>query len=56
VRKYEDLIREVLLILGFIMVCYGLWSIYPPAMFVIGGAALVWVGLPPRPVPEGGDD
>ncbi|WP_176716847.1 hypothetical protein [Paenibacillus polymyxa] len=43
-----DHIRELLLICGFFMAARGLWMIYPPAMFIICGAILVWIGLPAK--------
>ncbi len=46
--KTEDRIRETCLVAGFLMFSAGLWLIYPPAMLIISGAILMWVGLPPR--------
>lgn len=41
-----EFIKETCLLAGFSMVLRGLWLIYPPAMWIIGGMALVWFGLP----------
>lgn len=49
----DDHIREACLLAGFCMFGYGLWQIYPPAMFIICGTMLMWAGLPPKP-PKGG--
>jgi hypothetical protein len=49
----ETFIRESCLLVGFFMLGYGMWLIYPPASFVICGTLLMWVGLPARP--KGGD-
>ncbi|WP_164848743.1 hypothetical protein [Paenibacillus sp. DCT19] len=47
-----DHIREFLLVCGFIMAAYGIWMIYPPAMYIICGIVLMWVGMPNQ---KGGD-
>lgn len=44
----EDAIREIILIAGFFLFGFGLWLIYQPAAFIVCGALLMWVGLPPR--------
>lgn len=28
-------------LLGFAVLCYGLWSVYPPAAAIVGGALLL---------------
>lgn len=45
----EDHIREACLLAGFCSLTYGIWLIYPPAAWVVGGLILVWLGIPPRP-------
>jgi hypothetical protein len=47
-----DTIRELCLILGFVAFNYGVWLIYEPAMFIISGLVIIYLGLPPR---SGGD-
>ncbi|WP_256846922.1 hypothetical protein [Paenibacillus sp. Pae108] len=44
----EETIRETCLVAGFFMLEIGLWMIYTPAAFLIGGVILMWLGLPPR--------
>lgn len=41
----DEAIRELALAAGFLMVLRGLWLIYPPAMWIIGG---VYLMLPSR--------
>lgn len=43
----EDHIRETCLVAGLFMFGYGLWLVYPPAMFIICGILLMWMGMPP---------
>jgi len=47
-KNKEEPIREICLVVGFFSLIAGLWLIYPPAMFIIGGFILMWIGLPPR--------
>lgn len=44
----EDTVREAALVVGFLMAARGLWLVYPPAMWLVCGAMLLWLGLPPR--------
>lgn len=53
-QKLETFIRESCLVAGFFMLGYGLWLVYPPAMFLVCGVLLMWLGLPPKPK-KGGD-
>jgi len=46
-------VRELLLVAGFLLLGYGVWLIYQPASYIVCGALLMWVGLPPRR--KGGD-
>jgi hypothetical protein len=46
--KTLTIVREACLVAGFFMFARGLWLIYPPAMWIGCGTALVWCGLPPR--------
>jgi hypothetical protein len=41
--KYEA-IQELAVLAGFFMFLYGLWQIYPPAMWIIGGLWLMYPG------------
>lgn len=44
----EENIKEALLLGGFVSLEIGVWLIYPPAAFIIGGAILLWLGLPSK--------
>lgn len=43
-----EYVRDACLLAGFLMVARGLWLIYHPAMWVICGAMVLWVGIPER--------
>ena len=30
---------------GLSLACYGIWQIYPPACWLLAGAALFWLGV-----------
>jgi len=47
-----DVVREICLLVGFLMFGYGLDLIYRPAMFIVCGLMIIYLGFPPR---EGGD-
>jgi hypothetical protein len=49
----DDHIREACLLVGFCSLIYGIWLIYQPAAWIVGGLILIWLGMPPRP-PKGG--
>ena len=53
--KVIEVIREVFIVAGFVMVGYGLYQIYPPAMFVVCGAALFLMGIPKQGGNDGSD-
>ncbi|ELK38811.1 hypothetical protein D478_27756 [Brevibacillus agri BAB-2500] len=40
--------REACLLVGFFSLARGLWLIYPPAMWLVCGLLLLWVGFPPK--------
>lgn len=44
--EIEHTTGGLLLAGGFLMVARGLWLVYPPAMYIVGGAILIWWGLP----------
>lgn len=43
-------IPDYLMIIGFISAMYGIHCIYPPAMWIIGGSLLIFVGYPRKGV------
>lgn len=45
-EKKEEVVREAFLVGGFFAVAAGLWMIYPPVALIVGGAMLLWTGLP----------
>lgn len=42
----EETIKETCLLAGFLMLETGIWLIYPPAAFIVGGILLLWLGMP----------
>jgi len=44
--KTIETIKEILLLLGFIMLGIGLYMVYIPAMFVVCGIILMYIGWP----------
>lgn len=44
----EEYIREACLVAGFFMLVRGIWLIYPPAAWIVGGLILIWFGTPPE--------
>lgn len=49
----DSFFAETCLMVGFLMLGYGIYLIYHPAAFIVCGALLMWLGLPPRR--RGGD-
>lgn len=43
----NDIIQELAMLAGFLMVMRGLWMIYPPVMWIVGG---LWLALPGKKV------
>ena len=41
-----DFIREAIMVIGFAAFVFGVWQIYEPAAWVMGGALLMYVGAP----------
>lgn len=44
-KKLNEAIQELAILAGFFMLLKGLWGIYPPLMWIIGGA---WLMIPGR--------
>ena len=42
--KHET-VQELALLAGFLMLLKGLWDIYPPLMWILGG---IWLMLPAK--------
>ncbi|MDB5053139.1 MAG: hypothetical protein JWM44_1189 [Bacilli bacterium] len=55
VKITDEIIREACLVAGFLLLAIGLWLIYPPAMFLVCGLLLLWVGFPSGPK-KGGNE
>ena len=43
--KKLRVVAEGLVVLGFAAFGYGLYNIYPPAMFIICGAIIMYLGI-----------
>jgi hypothetical protein len=50
IKLSPEFIKETCLVAGFLMLLRGLWLIWPPAMWIIGGVCLMWFGLPGKQV------
>ena len=50
IKLSPEFIKETCLVAGFLMLLRGLWLIWPPAMWIIGGVCLMWFGLPGKRV------
>lgn len=44
-------VDDVLLVIGVALLAYGAGLIYQPAGYLVPGAVLVWIALPPKPFP-----
>ncbi|WEG14146.1 hypothetical protein PU629_07215 [Pullulanibacillus sp. KACC 23026] len=52
-----ETVREICLVIGFILLIYGIYQIYKPASFIVGGILILWIGLPPKaPRNQGGGE
>lgn len=40
----HEIIQELAVLAGFLMVLKGLWDIYPPLMWILGGVWLMFPG------------
>ncbi len=45
IKIKHEIIQELAILAGFLMLLNGLYDIYPPAMWIIGG---IWLMLPAR--------
>jgi hypothetical protein len=45
-EKIQDFVQEAALIGGFLMLLRGLYLIFPPIMWIIGGILLILIGFP----------
>jgi hypothetical protein len=43
IKKLNGTIQELAILAGFLMLLKGLWDIYPPMMWIIGG---IWLMVP----------
>jgi len=46
--KLEEIVRELMLLVGFASFAAGLWLVHPPAALIICGGLLMWAGFPRR--------
>ena len=47
-----SILKDACIVAGFLMLGYGLYAIYPPAMYLVMGITLIWLGWPDK---GGGD-
>jgi hypothetical protein len=47
-KVFKAFASDLIALLGFSLVCYGLYSIYEPAAFIVGGAFLCWLSIPKK--------
>ncbi len=43
-----SILPDILMIIGFISVGFGLYKVYPPAMWIICGGLLILLGFPKK--------
>ena len=53
--KAAEVIKEVFILAGFLLVGYGLYQIYPPAMYVVCGTVMFVCGIPKQGGADGSD-
>jgi hypothetical protein len=44
----KELARDLIILAGFCAFTYGIWLIFEPAAYIIGGAVAVWLAIPIR--------
>jgi hypothetical protein len=44
IKNKTETIEELTILVGFLMVVYGLYSIYPPLMWILAGLWLMFPG------------
>lgn len=49
VRALDIGLPDLVLVAGLCLLAVGLRAIYPPLAYIIPGAILVWLAIPPRP-------
>jgi hypothetical protein len=47
-RSNMSVIPDIFMIIGFFLLEFGLYCIYPPAMCIVGGILLILLGYPKR--------
>lgn len=50
--KIVTAVREIILIIGFVMLGVGLYMVYVPLMFIVCGALMIFATLPKGGDPE----
>ena len=45
-EEKTTIIAEIILLAGYVMLGVGLYMVYPPAMFIVCGSILMYVGWP----------
>lgn len=49
-EKIEENVQETAIVGGFLMLAKGLYSIFPPVMWIICGVLLMLLGIPWRKI------
>jgi hypothetical protein len=49
-RDKMSVIPDIFMIIGFFLLEFGLYSVYPPAMCIVGGILLILLGYPKKGV------
>ena len=49
---FVSTMREILMLLGYLSLEYGLFIVYEPSAFIIGGILLMYVGYPKQIKPQ----
>ena len=45
-HKFADFFPDAALIAGYSAVCFGIWQLYHPAAWIVGGGILLWAFYP----------
>jgi hypothetical protein len=48
VNNPKNILNDVFMAIGFLAFCAGVWMVFMPAAFIVGGAGLFLFGFPGR--------
>jgi hypothetical protein len=46
----KETARDLMILAGFAAFTYGIWIIFEPAAYIIGGAIIMWLAIPARKI------